>query len=290
VVTGSSIWLHKPERIRDANRPTRGRLRDENGGTGTQRFALSKIGTIFARGWDRAGTKNRDGSNHEAPLCDGRATVLAILASALASPIDESPSTEDSATEATRLILGWLDRSGQLRRKNLIAGSICLAVLPCFALFAVAQQQSPATQQPGASQQPAAAKQVQPTHDIKIPPGFTIRYDESAQTVIRSDAVQRVQPTHVITMPPGFSIRYKSPRPFASIVSGNINVADAVPGSTDQALIITSQPEAEGQTNFLLVDGSGQEVGNVVVTVQPVREANKVVIHNKIKNLPGYTN
>jgi hypothetical protein len=29
---------------------------------------------------------------------------------------------------------------------------------------------------------------------------------------------------------------------------------------------------------------------NVVVTVQPIREANKVVIHNKKDNLAGYTN
>ena len=51
--------------------------------------------------------------------------------------------------------------------------------------------------------------------------------------------------------------------------------------------------EVEGQTNFLLVDGSGQEVGNVVVTVanpEPVRQGNKVVVHNKINNLAGYTN
>ena len=49
----------------------------------------------------------------------------------------------------------------------------------------------------------------------------------------------------------------------------------------------------EGQTNFLLVDRSGQEVGNVVVTVtnpEPVRQGNKVVVHNKINNLPGFTN
>ena len=42
------------------------------------------------------------------------------------------------------------------------------------------------------------------------------------------------------------------------------------------------------------MDGSGQEVGNVVVTVaypEPlVRQANKVVVHNKINNLPGFTN
>ena len=67
-------------------------------------------------------------------------------------------------------------------------------------------------------------------------------------------------------MPPGFSIRYESPRPFASIVSGNSNVAEAVPGRTDRVLVITSKL-VEGQTNFLLVDGSGQEVANVVVTV-----------------------
>ena len=41
-----------------------------------------------------------------------------------------------------------------MRRKNLIAGSICLAVLPCFALFAVAQQQRPAAQQPAPSPAP----------------------------------------------------------------------------------------------------------------------------------------
>jgi hypothetical protein len=40
----------------------------------------------------------------------------------------------------------------------------------------------------------------------------------------------------------------------------------------------------------LLVDRDGQEVGNVVVTVQPDREPNKVVIHNKKDNLAGYTN
>ena len=147
-----------------------------------------------------------------------------------------------------------------MRRKNLIAGSICLAVLPCFALFAVAQQQRPAAQQPAASQQPAAAQQVQPTHSI--------------------------------SMPPGFSIRYESPRPFASVVSGNTKVAEAVPGRTDRVLVITSK-EVEGETNFLLVDGSGQEVGNVVVTVaypELVRAPNKVVVHNKRSNLAGYTN
>ena len=94
-------------------------------------------------------------------------------------------------------------------------------------------------------------------------------------------------------MPPGFSIRYESPRPFASVVAGNTNLAEAVPGQNDRVLVITSKPEVEGQTNFLLVDGSGQEVGNVAVTVtnpEPVRQPNKVVVHNKINNLPGYTN
>ena len=148
-----------------------------------------------------------------------------------------------------------------MRRKNLIAGSICLAVLPCFALFAAAQQQRPAAQQPTAAQQSAAP--------------------------------QEVKPTHYITMPPGFSIRYESPRPFASVASGNPAVADGVPGQTDRILVITSKPKIEGQTNFVLVDRSGQEVGNVLVTVtnpEPVREGNKVEIHNKIDNLAGFTN
>ena len=148
-----------------------------------------------------------------------------------------------------------------MRRKNLIAGSICLAVLPCFAVFAVAQQQRPAAQQPAASQQPAAP--------------------------------QEVKPTHYITMPPGFSIRYESPMPSAAFASGNPAVADGVPGQTDRLLVITSKPKVEGQTNFVLVDRIGQEVGNVLVTVtnpEPVREGNKVEIHNKIDNLAGFTN
>ena len=150
-----------------------------------------------------------------------------------------------------------------MRRKNLISASICLGILSCFTVFAVAQQRPPA-QQPPASQQPAATQ-------------------------------QSVQATHYITMPPGFSIRYESPKPFASVVPGNTRVADAVPGATDRVLVITSKP-VEGETNFLLVDASGQEVGNVAVTVtnppnpQPIREGKNVVIHNKIDNLAGYTN
>ena len=41
------------------------------------------------------------------------------------------------------------------------------------------------------------------------------------------------------------------------------------------------------------MDWSGQEVVYVAVTVtnpEPVRQPNKVVIHNKIDNLAGYTN
>ena len=155
-----------------------------------------------------------------------------------------------------------------MRRKTLIAGSICLAALPCFALFAVAQQR-PAAQQPAASQQPAPSQQ--------------------------RAAAQQVQATHYISMPPGFSIRYESPRPFASVVAGNTKIAEAVPSQTDRVIVITSKPEVEGQTNFLLVDRNGQEVGNVVVTVayperELVREAHKVVVHNKKDNLAGFTN
>jgi hypothetical protein len=133
--------------------------------------------------------------------------------------------------------------------RNLISASICLAIVSGFAVFAAAQQR-PADQQ-------------------------------------AASAPQSVQATHYITMPPGFSIRYESPRPFASVLAGNPKVADAVTGATDRVLVITSK--AEGQTNFLLVDGSGQEVGNVVVTVSNPG-SNKVVVHNKINNLAGYTN
>jgi hypothetical protein len=142
--------------------------------------------------------------------------------------------------------------------------SIGLALLPCFALSAAAQQR-PASQQP-VTQQPAAAQQ---TTEVQTP-----------------------QPTHYIEMPPGFSMRFEAPRSFASVIPGNAAIADAIPGQTDRVLVITSKP-VTGQTNFLMVDERGLEVANLLVTVAypaPEREATKVVIHNKLQNLAGFTN
>ena len=59
-----------------------------------------------------------------------------------------------------------------MRRKNLIAGSICLAVLPCFALFAVAQQHRPhAAQQPAL---PSRCSLLTPSQCLRA-----LRYDMS---------------------------------------------------------------------------------------------------------------
>jgi hypothetical protein len=46
----------------------------------------------------------------------------------------------DKVTEDANFIDDLGADSGQLRSKNLIAALICLAVLPCFALFAVASR------------------------------------------------------------------------------------------------------------------------------------------------------
>ena len=140
-----------------------------------------------------------------------------------------------------------------------------LAVLPFFALFAVAQQRRPAAQQPA-----AASTRSQP--QLLLPSRCSPLTTSQCLLVFRYDLVAE-------------AIRIRCLWQSA--------VADGVPGQTDRILVITSKPKVEGQTNFVLVDRSGQEVGDVLVTVtnpEPVREGNKVVIHNKIDNLAGFTN
>jgi hypothetical protein len=160
-------------------------------------------------------------------------------------------------------------------RRNLIYGSICLAALSCSAVLAVAQQRPAAPQQPAAA--PAAGS------DCKTCP----------QNVPAPQSVTAQGPryTHYIEMPPGITIRFESPRPFASVVSGNTDVADAVPGPTDRLLVVTSK-SVIGATNFLMINGNGQEVANLLVNIMyppAEREAgSRVQIHNK-KLITSYT-
>ena len=67
-----------------------------------------------------------------------------------------------------------------MRRKNLIAGSICLAVLPCFALFAVAQQRP-------AAQQPAAASNLLPASNLPLPSRCSLLTTSQCLLVFRYD-------------------------------------------------------------------------------------------------------
>ena len=167
-------------------------------------------------------------------------------------------------------------------RRNLIYGSICLAALSCFAVLAVAQQRPAAPQQPAATPQPAPAQQP------AAAPGVAPQNVPAPQNV----TAQEPRPTHYIEMPPGFTIRFESPRPFASVVAGNIEVAEAVPGQSDRILVVTSKPVI-GATNFLMIDRNGQEVANLLVNVKyppAAREVGKVAIHNKKDNLAGFTN
>jgi hypothetical protein len=153
-------------------------------------------------------------------------------------------------------------------RRNLIYGSICLATLSCFAVLA---QQSPA-----AAQLPAAA------------PAAGSTCETCPQNVLPPQNVtpQVPQPTHYIEMPPGTTIRFESPQPFASVIPGNTAVADAVPGPTNRILVVTSK-RVKSATNFLMINGNGQQVADLLVNVMyppdapPQPEAGRVQIHSK---------
>src|SRR5262245_7166599 len=76
-----------------------------------------------------------------------------------------------------------------------------------------------------------------------------------------------------IEIPPGFTVRWPDPqrpdpqRPpvkFKTIIPGNTDVADALPAGEDK-LVIFMKPNG-GTTNFLLLDESGEQVGNLLVT------------------------
>jgi Flp pilus assembly secretin CpaC len=159
-------------------------------------------------------------------------------------------------------------------RRNLIYGSICLAALSCFAVLAVAQQRPAAPQQPAATPQPAPAQ----------PDAAPAAGPQNVPTP-QNVTVQEPRYTHSIEIPPGITIRFESPRPFASVVAGDTRVADAVPGPTDRLLVVTSK--VIGATNFLLTNGNGQEVANLLVNVT-YGEAGRVQIHNK-KLVTSYT-
>jgi Flp pilus assembly secretin CpaC len=153
-------------------------------------------------------------------------------------------------------------------RRNLIYGSICLAALSCFAVLAVAQQRPAAPQQPATA--PAGSDCTTCPQNVPAPQSVTPKGP---------------QYTHYIEMPPGITIRFESPQPFASVVPGNTDVADAVPGPTDRLLAVTSKT-VTGATNFLMLDRNGQEVANLLVNVRyPPAEwevrGSRVQIHSK---------
>jgi hypothetical protein len=71
-----------------------------------------------------------------------------------------------------------------------------------------------------------------------------------------------------IEIPPGFTARWPAPGQrapaFKTVIPGNSDVADAVPAGEDK-LIIIMKPKG-GTTNFLLLDESGEQVANLLVT------------------------
>ena len=91
-----------------------------------------------------------------------------------------------------------------MRRKNLIAGSICLAVLPCFALFAVAQQQPAASNPLLASNPPLAS-------NLPLPRRCSLLTTSQCLLVFRYDMSRRGHshplPLAILQSQTGFLVR-----------------------------------------------------------------------------------
>lgn len=92
--------------------------------------------------------------------------------------------------------------------------------------------------------------------------------------------------TTQITMTPGFYALWKSPRPFTEVLIADPLVVDGAPARDSSTLRFIAK--APGATNVIVLDEQDEPIANIVVVVSP-REIAKVVIHNKLGNLAGYT-
>ena len=92
-----------------------------------------------------------------------------------------------------------------------------------------------------------------------------MRYLLLLAAILASTPVCAAEFTNTIELQPGDAEPWQAPRPFSEVHVGNPNIVDAIPGKTNQQLIITMKPEG-GTTNILLTDKDGKLVANVRVT------------------------
>lgn len=90
-----------------------------------------------------------------------------------------------------------------------------------------------------------------------------------------------------INIPVGSSRVWHAPKPFKTVIPGDIETADVIPGETNADVIISAKKE--GFTNFVLVDGEGIAVADIKVSVGNPVSLHQVRVHNKKDNLSSYT-
>jgi Flp pilus assembly secretin CpaC len=92
-----------------------------------------------------------------------------------------------------------------------------------------------------------------------------MRYLSLLAVILASTPVCAVEFTNRIELLPGDAEQWQAPRPFSEVHVGNPDVVNAIPGKTNQELIITMKPGG-GTTNILLTGEDGKLVANVLVT------------------------
>jgi Pilus formation protein N terminal region len=92
-----------------------------------------------------------------------------------------------------------------------------------------------------------------------------MRYLSFLAVVLASAPACAAEFTHTIELRPGFTERWQAPRPFKSVILGNPDIVDTVPGRTNRELTIITKPDG-GSTNIALIDENGEQVANVLVT------------------------
>jgi Pilus formation protein N terminal region len=95
-----------------------------------------------------------------------------------------------------------------------------------------------------------------------------MKYLSLLVTILAAPSAYALEFTEPVEIPPGFTVRWPAPGQqapaFKTVITGNSDVADAVPAGEDK-LIIVMKPNG-GTTNFLLLDESGEQVANLLVT------------------------
>ena len=93
--------------------------------------------------------------------------------------------------------------------------------------------------------------------------------------------------TKHIKIPVGTARVWHTPMPFKTVIPGDIGIADIVPGETNADVVIVGKKE--GFTNFVLVNGEGVVLVDVILQVGYPWPLHQVRVHNKKNNPSAYT-